>query len=168
VTCVSQAKSDQEQTPMKTQPPGRPSPVRDKILALLKSGPRSVIDLAKATDASDALVSYHLKTLEQRRLVGRSDPKDRRSKWQLSGRGMTSVAATTANPAPAQRARGRKCAQPPVDGLAAALQRLRPLDRAPISDLDTKVQVLDRLGRVVDPTIAAVLTAISKDLRAAA
>lgn len=145
--------------PMKTK-------ARDAILAALKGGPLGQAQIAKKTGESAAVVSYQLGKLSAEKLAARVDPKNRKSAWQLTDAGAKPAAsATPTAAAPRAGGAGRRARG---GSLAAALDRLERFEREPIADVDTKVQVLDRLSRVVDPAIAAVLTSISKDLRSAA
>lgn len=138
---------------------------RDAILAALKGGPRRQKDVAKETGIDAGMVSYHLGKLAKDKLAERSED-GLNSPWQLTTAGAKAPASTPPTAAaPRAGGAGRRARG---GSLAAALDRLERFEREPIADVDTKVQVLDRLSRVVDPAIAAVLTSISKDLRSAA
>lgn len=152
-----------EGVPMKTK-------ARDAILAALKDGPLGQSQIASKTGESAAVVSYQIGKLSAEKLVSRVDPKNRKSAWQLTA-GCAKAPASGASTAAAPRTGVRGQSQPRAkDGsLAAALERLeRRRERAAIENVDTKVQVLSRLRKVVEAPIAAVLDAISKDLRSAA
>jgi DNA-binding MarR family transcriptional regulator len=135
------------------------SKTRERILARLATSNASTGEIATDLGLDPTLASYLCKDLERRGAIAATEKK-RGAPWALA-RKLKDLQSYTATAAAATRAR-----QPRVDGITLALDKLSlRLAAQPVAHLETKVQVLERLGKLVDPTIAKILGDISADLQ---
>lgn len=128
------------------------------VLGLLRQSPWGAADLAKATGLKPAALKSLLKKLRDDKLV-RLEGKARSARWHIAGDGKPGAIAAV------DQVRKAAKKSPPPNTITEALEQLEQrMQPRVIERLEVKLEVLDRLGRLFDPTIAAVLGEIRADL----
>ena len=175
---ISQGKPGEHEIPP-PKPKARPNAAEDapmaeeqtdyasRVLDLLKEqGPQRTGEMATRLKISPATVSRTVKELAAAKKIGHEG--NTHSPWMLlNGHGGEPVGAVAVD-RPSQRARNRESAgrleKVALGDALKVIQQALATKPAPVADLETKVETLEKLAAFFDKSIAKVLRAVVVDL----